>query len=57
MANGQMYDAHGRTVRPADLSPSDARLLRDYRLVQYDLSVGERWSEQAMFTMPTTPGR
>jgi phosphoglycerol transferase MdoB-like AlkP superfamily enzyme len=52
MANGRMYDAHGRPVRPAGLSTADAALLRDYRMVQYDLSVGERWSEQAMFTVP-----
>jgi hypothetical protein len=57
MANGQMYDAHGRPVRPAGLAPSDARLLHDYRLVQYDLSVGERWSEHAMFTMPAPAAR
>ncbi|MGN6577720.1 MAG: LTA synthase family protein [Nocardioides sp.] len=57
MANGRLYDAQGRPVRPADLPPADARLLHDYRLVQYDLSVGERWSEDAMFTMPAAAGR
>jgi hypothetical protein len=52
MANGRMYDAQGHEVRPASLSPTDAALLRDYRMVQYDLSVGKRYSEQAMFTVP-----
>jgi phosphoglycerol transferase MdoB-like AlkP superfamily enzyme len=52
MANGRMYDARGHQVRPASLSPADAALLRDYRMVQYDLSVGKRYSEQAMFTVP-----
>jgi hypothetical protein len=55
MANGVLYDRHGRQVDPAALSPSDARLLGDYRMVQYDLSVGERYSQQAMFAVPPSP--
>ena len=35
-------EPHGR------LSPTARRLLRDYRLVEYDLSVGHRYAEKAM---------
>jgi hypothetical protein len=43
----------------AELSPRGRRLLRDYRLVQYDLAVGKRYSEQAMFdpTPAAAPAR
>ena len=34
---------------PATLTPRAARLLRDYRLVQYDLSVGHRYGERVLF--------
>jgi hypothetical protein len=51
MANGVMYDRTGRRVDPSDLSPADARLLHDYRMVQYDLSVGKRYSQRAMFAL------
>ncbi len=47
---------HGRIVAPdgtelteADLSPAQQALLHDYRLVQYDFSVGERYAVDAMF--------
>jgi hypothetical protein len=37
-----------REISPADL-PDDARdVLRDYRLVQYDLSVGQRYAEEML---------
>lgn len=42
------YDAAGRPVPPADLSPAARRVLEDYRLVQYDLAVGRRWSHQGL---------
>ena len=35
--------------RVADLDAKATRVLEDYRMIQYDLSVGERWSEKAMF--------
>ena len=47
----------GRYVRPDDtdtttprgLGPAARRVLADYRLVQYDLTVGHRWSEPGLF--------
>jgi hypothetical protein len=52
MDGARMFDATGRPVAQRDLSERALRLLHDYRLVQYDLSVGGRHSEQAMFTVP-----
>lgn len=49
MDSGMIFDVHNRPLRPGELSERATRLLRDYRLVQYDLSVGERYSEDAMF--------
>ncbi len=49
---GIMLDAQGRPVREEDLSPHARELLADYRLVQYDLSVGERYAAEAMFAVP-----
>jgi hypothetical protein len=34
------------------LSARALRVLRDYRLVQYDLSVGKRYAEATMFAVP-----
>ncbi len=49
MDNGMMFDPSSRPLRRGDLSRRAARLLHDYRLVQYDLSVGRRYSAEAMF--------
>ncbi|MDX6300114.1 MAG: hypothetical protein QOF53_1328 [Nocardioidaceae bacterium] len=49
MDGGMMFDAHGHRVRPSALARAARRLLRDYRLVQYDLSFGKRYSEEPMF--------
>ncbi|HET7690240.1 MAG TPA: LTA synthase family protein [Nocardioidaceae bacterium] len=46
---GVAYDAEGRLVAAEDLSPEAEELLRDYQLVLYDLSVGERYSQATMF--------
>lgn len=40
----------------AELSPRARRLLRDYRLVQYDLAVGQRYSMDAMFDPTPSDG-
>ena len=43
----------GNAKRSWDALPPTARqVLDDYRLVQYDLSVGRRFSEDAMFALP-----
>ena len=49
MRAGRLYDGVGRRIDPDDLSPEARQLLHDYRLVQYDLSVGQHWSQDAMF--------
>lgn len=49
MDNGRFYDPEGHPLRRADLSPRALQLLHDYRLVQYDLSVGRRYSVDTMF--------
>jgi hypothetical protein len=49
MDSGLFVDGANRQVRPRDLSPRALRLLADYRLVQYDLAVGKRYSAKAMF--------
>ncbi len=49
MDSGMLIDGADRRLRPGRLSDRAARLLHDYRLVQYDLSVGQRYTEDAMF--------
>ena len=49
MRAGQLYDGEGHQIDREDLSTHARELLRDYRLVQYDLSVGQRWSQDAIF--------
>jgi phosphoglycerol transferase MdoB-like AlkP superfamily enzyme len=49
MRAGQLYDGEGNRLDPDELTPEAEQLLQDYRLVQYDLSVGQRWSQDAMF--------
>lgn len=46
---GVAYDATGDLVSEDDLSLEAQTVIRDYRLVLYDLSVGERFSQAAMF--------
>ncbi|WP_413450252.1 LTA synthase family protein [Georgenia phoenicis] len=49
---GALLDGQGRPVSEEDLSPRARELLADYRLAQYDLSVGERYAEEALLAMP-----
>ncbi|KAE8764390.1 LTA synthase family protein [Georgenia thermotolerans] len=42
----------GEQVTEADLSPQARHLLDQYRLVQYDLAVGKRYSAAEMLTVP-----
>ncbi len=55
MSDALMIGPDNRPVAEGDLTPAVRRLLHDYRLVQYDLSVGERYSEAALFD-PGSPG-
>jgi hypothetical protein len=52
MDAGLVIDARNRQIRTSTLSARTVRVLHDYRLVQYDLSVGERYGEQALFAVP-----
>lgn len=47
--SGMIIDGSDRLVPPGALSARARRLLLDYRLVQYDLAVGERYTEDVMF--------
>jgi hypothetical protein len=49
MEQGIYLDDDGSPVPEADLSARAKELLHDYRLVQYDLSVGARYSQDGLF--------
>ncbi|NUS50802.1 MAG: LTA synthase family protein [Nocardioidaceae bacterium] len=49
---GSYIDDDDHVVPKSGLSPRARALLRDYRLVQYDLSVGKRYSLADMFQVP-----
>lgn len=53
LEHGMYIGADDHVVPETRLSERARRLLRDYRMVQYDLSVGQRLSEHAMFEPPT----
>jgi phosphoglycerol transferase MdoB-like AlkP superfamily enzyme len=52
MEQGDMIAADDSKVSPKSLSPEDEALLHDYRLVEYDLSVGKRYSEKMLYPTP-----
>jgi hypothetical protein len=52
---GLMLDPQGHQITADDLSPRAHQLLEDYRLVQYDLSVGKGFAEDELFEVPPTP--
>ncbi len=49
MEQGEYHLADGRTVTEEQLPPEASRILADYRLVQYDFSIGRRYAVDAMF--------
>jgi phosphoglycerol transferase MdoB-like AlkP superfamily enzyme len=49
MEQGVYVDAEGESHSRRELPPGAQRLLDDYRLLQYDLSVGKRYTEKVMF--------
>ncbi|NUS50100.1 MAG: hypothetical protein HOQ22_03535, partial [Nocardioidaceae bacterium] len=58
MESGRLFGADGQQLDRRTLSPQARRLLHDYRLVQYDLAMGHRWSEAALsgpVSGPSTP--
>jgi phosphoglycerol transferase MdoB-like AlkP superfamily enzyme len=52
MQHGRMVSHWDYEVSPATLTPQARRLLRDYRLVQYDLAVGRRYAEEMLYPTP-----
>ena len=54
MGVGMYVDANDRPLRRTQLTPEQQRVLDDYRLIQYDLSIGKRYSEETMFGDPPT---
>lgn len=52
MDAGMYIDAANQTTRLSDLTPAQQQVLDDYRMVQYDLSLGKRYSEDVMFGDP-----
>ncbi|WP_310962374.1 LTA synthase family protein [Nocardioides terrisoli] len=52
MDAGMKINATDQLTSAKDLDPAAKAVLKDYRLIQYDLSVGHRWSESTMFGNP-----
>jgi phosphoglycerol transferase MdoB-like AlkP superfamily enzyme len=52
MTHGTIIDPNDREISPEELSPEAREVLRDYRLVQYDLAVGHRYAEEMMYPTP-----
>ena len=46
---GRIVAPDGTDLTEADLTPAQEQLLHDYRLVQYDFSVGDRYAVSSMF--------
>lgn len=49
---GRMLDAQGAPITAETLSARGQELLEDYRLVQYDLAVGQRFAMDSMLEVP-----
>ncbi len=49
---GLYIDAQDKLVKEKDLTSAQRQVLTDYRLVQYDLSIGKRYSEKVLFGDP-----
>jgi phosphoglycerol transferase MdoB-like AlkP superfamily enzyme len=52
LSHDRMIGSGNYEVTPSTLDPDAAALLRDYRLVQYDLAVGHRYAEEMMYPAP-----
>jgi phosphoglycerol transferase MdoB-like AlkP superfamily enzyme len=53
MTMGEYHTADGAVVtEPEELDGVARALLEDYRMVQYDLTIGERYSEDTMLALP-----
>lgn len=52
MQHGRMVSHWDYDLEPESLTPDAQALLRDYRLVQYDLAVGQRYAESMFYPLP-----
>ncbi len=52
MEPGELVSPDGSEMSPKKLPPATQQLLRDYRLVQYDLAVGKRYAEKMLYPTP-----
>jgi phosphoglycerol transferase MdoB-like AlkP superfamily enzyme len=50
-----MIGPDNRRLWPEELTPRARRILHDYELVQFDLSVGQRYAEEELFDLDSTP--
>jgi len=50
MDTGVMVNPKDKRVNASQLSPEAKKVLSDYRMIMYDLSVGKRYSEKTMYT-------
>jgi phosphoglycerol transferase MdoB-like AlkP superfamily enzyme len=49
MDTGIAVNAQDEQVKPSQLGPEAKKVLADYRMIMYDLSIGKRYSEKAMY--------
>jgi phosphoglycerol transferase MdoB-like AlkP superfamily enzyme len=49
---GLMIGPDDEAVRRADFTPAQREALHDFRLFQYDLSIGKRYTAEEMFALP-----
>ena len=49
MDTGLMVDAQGKPVKASQLTPQAKKVLSDYRMIMYDLSIGHRYTEKMMY--------
>ena len=49
MDSGITINPQDKRVKPSQLTPEAKKVLADYRMIMYDLSIGERYSEKTMY--------
>lgn len=52
MSQGRYINAANQEVSEKELSPAAKQMLRDYRLVQFDLAAGEQYVKDELYTLP-----
>jgi phosphoglycerol transferase MdoB-like AlkP superfamily enzyme len=49
MDSGIAVNPNDKRVKPSQLSPAAKKVLADYRMIMYDLSIGKRYTEKTMY--------